>query len=302
MEHKVSLLDVMETGNVANESLSSTRSEAQAAKYAAAGHGATFASLFCCASALAFALVAHLLVPALFPSVPTVPVLLCVWLCACTPPSSGAVGATLACAVLGVMAEGWVRGLAMSVCSAAGQASILVALNQKSPTTRRCSRLWEILAGIIRFPSEFFIQVLWALPLMLTFPLRLPVALFLDLMATEMCTVGEWFLRASEALGCGLADSVEERGITTGSTPVIFIHGLNSSRALWLVGLLFLRARAKHIGPFVTLKSVLPFRIFCPLLCCIFCLSSLFLARASTVRYLSRACQHSVILCTASLL
>eukprot|EP00282_Hemiselmis_andersenii_P018925 CAMPEP_0172025176 /NCGR_PEP_ID=MMETSP1041-20130122/15750_1 /TAXON_ID=464988 /ORGANISM="Hemiselmis andersenii, Strain CCMP439" /LENGTH=88 /DNA_ID=CAMNT_0012680839 /DNA_START=34 /DNA_END=297 /DNA_ORIENTATION=- len=35
---------------------------------------------------------------------------------------------------------------------------------------------------------------------------------------------------------------------------VVFVHGLNSSRAMFLVGMHFLRARAKHLGPMVCLR------------------------------------------------
>jgi hypothetical protein len=220
------------------------------------------ACALCMAASISFATLGGIFVPRLLASCPTTPFLLVLWMVSSFPPFSGFVGATLISATLGILSGGWLKGFAMALCSMAGLSSVLVAFNQKSQRNLPSSfHAWARVARMLRWPCEVAVQATWMLPLMLTLPFRLPVAIFLDFMAAAMLTVGDVVLGAVEDYtGYTLAESMEEESAkTTGSssrTPIILIHGLNGSRAVWLIGLLILRAKAKHLGPFVALRSV----------------------------------------------
>lgn len=214
--------------------------------------------VFLVALAVMFSLLGGVIAPAVFPGVPTPVVLLMTWMISSVPPTTGAVCVLVAMSALGIFAQGLMRGLALAACSTAGYVAILV-LVAVHPINRKakCSKLWGAIAWILRMPSEFFVQVMWSVPRTITLPVRAPLAFLLDLMAAEMCIVGEAIIRVSEALGCGFGEGAAGDGETLeerSKTPVIFVHGLNSSRAIWLVGILFLRARAKHLGALVTVR------------------------------------------------
>ncbi len=257
-EQGLSLADVVETGKRPCCDHNNDRRNLNESEKSESNNRSRWAGILCILSALCFATLAGLFVPRLFLICPTIPLLSMLWLAASVPPSSAFVGAIILSAASGIAAGGLAKGLAMALCSSAGLTTILVAANQKTQRKVLTSHAWDVVAGILRWPCETVMQIFWMLPLTLTLPLRLPVALFLDFMAATSFAVGDLVLNFLEDyVGYTLAENVDdERGPSSGipRTPIILIHGLNSSRAVWLIGLLFLRSRAKHLGPFVTLR------------------------------------------------
>ena len=219
---------------------------------------------FLAAWAVSFAALGGVIAPnTAVPSMPTPVMLLVAWIISSVTPTTGAVCVLGVSAALGIASEGLLRGLAFSMCSTAGYVGILVFVamhpSSKAWATRgSSSRIWSNISWLLRFPSEFFMQVIWSLPRTLTLPFRAPVALLLDALAAEVCIVGHFILRVGEALGCGFGNGAAagngDSAVDGGKTPVIFIHGLNSSRAIWLIGMLFLKARGLHLGPLIALR------------------------------------------------
>lgn len=219
--------------------------------------------VFLAAWAVSFAALGGVIAPnTAVPSLPTPVMLLAIWVISSVTPTTGAVCVLGASAALGIGSQGLVRGIAFSMCSTAGYVAILVSAavhpSMAWATRSSSSSTWANISWLLRLPSEFLMQVIWSLPRILTLPFRVPVALLLDVMAAEVCIVGHFILRFGEALGCGFGngaaasdgDSAEDAG----KMPVIFVHGLNSSRAIWLIGMLFLRARGLHLGPFIAMR------------------------------------------------